>query len=426
MPNQNNNLHTEAVQEIISYQPGFIVRWGTTLFFIILCLMFTACWFIEYPDIVQTKAVLSSINAPKQVISTINGKLVKLYVVENQVVNKNQLLGLIESTASHPEVLQLSANLDNIQRLLDSNRTELLQPYFQTPLTQLGELQPAYQIFSQAFFTFRNYLSTGFYLTKKQMLAKDMNNLKRLHNNLLEQKGFSKQDLALSEKTFAANQSLSDDKVISALDYRNEKSKLIGKQLTLPQIQSAIINNEGQQNEKQKEIAELENTINQQKAIFEQAVYTFKSQAADWKKKYLLTAPIEGKVVFSSYVQENQQIQANKIICFINPANSQYFAQILIPQTNFGKVSIGQKVLLKFPAYPFQEYGALVGKIDFISHIPTDSGYLAKIIVQNNLQTNYHKQIQYTNGLTAQGEIITKSVRLLQRFYYNFKKFTDR
>ena len=92
-------------------------------------------------------------------------------------------------------------------------------------------------------------------------------------------------------------------------------------------------------------------------------------------------------------MQENQQLQANQTICFINPENSAYYAQIVIPQSNFGKVAVGQQVLLKFPAYPFQEYGAVKGKIAFISHIPADSGYLAKVVLTDGLNINYKKQI---------------------------------
>ncbi len=59
------------------------------------------------------------------------------------------------------------------------------------------------------------------------------------------------------------------------------------------------------------------------------------------------------------------------------------------------------------------------GKINFISNISTDSGYLAKVILPQGLNTNYNRQIQYKDGLLAQGEIITKDMRLLQRFYQN-------
>jgi multidrug efflux pump subunit AcrA (membrane-fusion protein) len=433
--------HGNEIEEIISNKPPSIVRWGTVYFLFLLLALAAICWFIQYPDVVPAKAKLTSINAPKAVITKQSGKLIKLFAKENELTKQGNILGYLESTANHEDLIKLSVITDSMQILLAQNKTEAAINYFNsfsiTSSSQqsspyfppreiegavLGELQQSFQTFQQSFTNFRNYISGGFYLSKKMMLLKDINFMQKLHNNLLQQKGLNIEDLALSQKTFNANESLKDDKVISELDYRNENSKLINKKLTLPQINSAIISNESQQNEKQKEIMELENTIAQQKSIFSQSLNTLKSQIEEWKKKYLLAAPVDGKIAFATFLQENQQLQTNQIICFINPENSQYYAEVYIPQSNFGKVKTGQEVLLKFYAYPFQEYGSVKGTIDFISNISTDSGYLAKVILPDGLNTNYKKQIQFRDGLTAQGEIITANMRLLQRFYYNIVK----
>lgn len=328
----------------------------------------------------------------------------------------------MESIANNEEVILLSKNVDTATTLFKKNNLQGSLTFLQNEYSNLGELQQNYQTFSTAYQTFKNYLTNGFYLRKRNMLAHDLSYLQKMHTNLLQQKGLNTQDLALQQKTFDANQSLKEDKVISELDYRNETSKLINKKLTLPQINTAIISNEAQQNEKLKEIAELENTTAQQKSIFEQTLNTLKSQIDEWKKKYLLTAPIDGKIAFATFLQENQQLQNNQTICFINPENTQYYAEIYIPQTNFGKVKTGQEVLLKFPSYPFQEYGSVKGFIAFISNINTDSGYLAKVTLPNGLNTSYKKQVQFRDGLQAQGEIITQNMRLIQRFYQNITK----
>lgn len=81
-----------------------------------------------------------------------------------------------------------------------------------------------------------------------------------------------------------------------------------------------------------------------------------------------------------------------------------------------------RQVLLNFSSYSFEEYGSVKGAFDFISNIPTDSGYIAKVTLPKGLHTNYKKQVQYREGLIAQGEIITKNMRLLERFYYNMLK----
>lgn len=250
------------------------------------------------------------------------------------------------------------------------------------------------------------------------MLDRDINYLQRLHETLLQQKDLQNQDMELTQKTFDMNKNLKDEKVISELDYRIEKSRLLNKKLSLPQINALIISNESQQNDKQKEILELENLIIQQKTIFQYALYTFTSQVEAWKAKYMLIAPIDGKVAFATFLQENQQLTVNHPVCYINPENSEYYTEIFIPQANFAKVTLGQQVLLKLPSYPWQEYGFLTGRLVFISNVPSDSGYVAKVSM-NGLVTNYNKKIQFRDGLVAHGEIVTKDMRLLERFYYN-------
>ncbi len=412
--------HGNEVEDIISSRPPFIVRWGISFFFIMLLVLSLICWLIKYPDTVTANGRLVSINAPKPVITISSGKLTKLLVAENEVVCKDQVLGYIESTAKHEDVIRLSAAVDSMQSVVNRKVPELVRAYIHNDKMQLGELQTPYQTFSQAWLTFTGYLTNGFYLRKKQMLSADMGNLKKLHANLVEQKSLKEQDLSLSQKTFNANQKLANDKVISDFDYTTEKSNLLNKKLILPQINNEVINNESQQNEKFKELEELDNTIAQQKAIFQQALNTLKSQIDEWKKKYLLVAPIDGRVAFATYVQENQQLQVNQTICFINPENSHYFAQITIPQSNLGKIAVGQKVLLKFPSYPFPEYGALQGRIEFISHITTDSGYYARVSLVDGLRTSFNAHIQYREGLKGQAEIITRDMRLLERLYLSF------
>lgn len=414
-------LRSPEATELISNKPGFIVRWGVTILCCISILLFAISWFIQYPDLVTASGSLNSINAPKEVVVQSSGKLIKLFAKENQQVVKDQLLGYMESTARHEEVIALSIQLDSVSSILAGNQTNTILTILPASYNKLGELQSTYQVFSLAFSNFSNYLSNGFYLQKRGMLGEDMRYLQGLHGSLLEQKSLLQQDLALTDTTFRAHESLKQDQVISAMDYRNEKSKLLAKKMTMPQIASSIISNESQQNEKRKEIAELENQIQQQKNIFIQALNTLKSQVEDWKKKYLLIASTDGTISFSTFLQENQQLRHGQTICFINPGNSNYYVEALIPQYNFGKVKTGQEVQLKFQAYPYQEFGSVKGSIDFISTAPSDSGYLAKISLPNGLVTNYKKQLHYHTGLSIQAAIITDKRRLLERFFSSFR-----
>lgn len=422
-----SGLRSAEVSEIISSRPGFMIRWGITIFFLVLILLVAATFFIHYPDIVSASARFTSINAPKEVKTKTDGKLIKLIATEGAVVAKDDILGYMESRGNHQAIISLSKTVDSMQQLLDDNRTEVVVSYFANAVNhykwegQLGEMQASYQAFSQAYTLFKQYLSSGFYLRKKSMLQNDIVYLQRLQRNLQEQKALQEKDLGLAQQSLEANKALAADTIVSALENRNEQSRYISKAMSIPQISSSIISNESSQHEKQKEIMQLENDIAQQKGVYTQALNTLKAELDNWKNKYLLIAPISGKVAFATFLQQDQQLAANQTICYVNPENSNYYAAVFIPESNFGKIKTGQKVLLKLPSYPFQEYGAIEGRLDFVSNIPTDSGYLAKVTLTFGLTTNYNKQVQYREGLSAQGEIITEDMRLSDRLIHQLR-----
>lgn len=418
------------ITEIISKRPSLIIRWGTFIFFLFLVVICIICWFIQYPDIVTAKARLNSVNASKEVITRTEGKIAKILAKENEQVQAEQVLGYMESIANPQAVAIVAGQIDSIIYLISQNRTDEITRYFPnnasfgigSEAADLGELQAPYQTYIQSFIAFKYFLSTGFYLRKKGMLATDMQNMARLHRILTTQKGLMQKDLTLTQQTHDANATLHTDKVIADFEMRSEESKLIAKQLSLPQINSSLVGNESQQNEKRKEIAELENQIIVQKNTFIQALQTFKSQVQAWEYKYLLKAPVAGTVSFAGFLQENQEIKAGHPLFYVQPGNTSYFVEMLIPQYNFGKVKMGQQVLLKFQAYPSEQYGSVSGTIDLISNSPADSGFLAKVSLPNGLVTNYKKPLQYRYGLFAQADIITENMRLLERFYYNLAK----
>jgi biotin carboxyl carrier protein len=418
--------HGQEIEEIISHKLPLMVRWGTLFFFIFLLLLVIAGWIISYPDIVVTNGFLKSINAPKEVIARSDGKLVHFFPTENEQVEVGDILGYIESNAIHGEVLSLSDNLDSLEGFIRADSTDKLNSISFQSYLNLGELQNSFQVYMAALQQFSNYLTGGFYQRKKKMLDEDVVYLSRMHVVLLEQQTILSQDLLLADSTFKANAILKDQKVISSFDYRNERSKMLAKKMTLPQIASSIIRNENEQHDKQKEIAELENQIRQQKNVFEQALHTFKSSLDDWKKQYLLIAPISGRLSFATFLQENQQVKVGQLICFINPGNTDYYIEAIVPQYNFGKICEKQSVRLKFAAYPFQEFGTVHGIVSNINSMPSDSGYLAKIILPEGLVTNYKKNIHHRSGLTVHVEIITKNKRLLQRLFENFLIKTGR
>jgi len=418
-------LRSEAAQDVLSQRPGFLERWSFLTFACILILLAAGTWFVRYPDVIQANAYLTADNAPKDIVIRQDGRLVRLFVRNDQLLSKGQPVGWIESTADHKEVLVLSNVLSTASGLLARNHLESVSTLLVMDYRDLGELQGFYQVFITALQQFNDYLATGYYYKRKQMLESNLDYLKKMHGSLENQRDLADKGLRLSREADEADSTLVSQKVISKQDLRDQQSKTVAKQSSIQQLSASLLANETSQVDKERDIAEIEHSISQQKSIFEQALQTLKSQVDDWIRKYIIVAPIAGKIVFIVPLQENQFLQNGKTIGYINPPDSRYYALMTLQQYNFGKIDTGQAVQLRVNAYPYQEFGFIPGKLTYISTIPADSGFLATVELPRGLLTNYNKTIQYRTGLKVEAFVVTREQRLLQRFFYNFVKSTS-
>ena len=413
---------SDAAQEIISRKPGFFEKWALLVFMGILLLLLAGAWFIRYPDLISASGTLTADNAPKEIVALQSGRLIKLFVNNGQQVHKGDPIAWLESTANTEEVIRLSAQLDSSLTLLADGNSENVSRLFTVRAQQLGELQAQYQVFSSALQQYNDYLVNGFYVRKKQMLLSDLNSLRQMNSSIQKQKNLTTQDDELALKTLEMNKILFDQKVISAEEYRVQKSKYYNKQMAIPQLNAGMLSNQNQQRDKLKELGQLDHDVVQQKIIFEQALQTLKSNIDNWLHQYTIQAPLDGTVFFTLPLQKNKFIQQGKLLGYINPPDSKYYVEITLPQHNLGKIDTGMPVQLRFDAYPYQEKGFVKGKLDFISSIASDSGYLATVRLSNGLVTHLQNNIQYKNGLQAEALVITKNMRLLERLYYNMVK----
>ena len=359
-------LRSEEVQEIIGYVPHWLVRWGITAFFFVLLILVAASWLIRYPDVIKTSLRLTSFNAPKSVDARMTGKLIRLFVRENATVEKDEVLAYLESTAHHAEVLALAAHLDTLAQLLQQSAISPLLHLVPPAYNRLGELQSNYQTLDHAYTQFLSFQSNGFYAAKKQLVKEELTDLIQLEGNLREQRAIYEEDWQIAQKEFGVQQELAEQKVIATLDLQRERSRLLAKKLPLKQLESALFQNHSAQSAKKTQLLELDQLIREQRNLFIQALHTFRSSLESWKRQYVLTAPVTGRVLFAQLLEEKQTLTANQEVFFVSPPYDQYFGEVLIPQHNLGKVKLGQTVLIRFEGYPFQEFGTVKGKITYL------------------------------------------------------------
>lgn len=416
-------IRSEEVQEIIGRPPHWLVRWGIASFFIVLALIFLSASTIQYPETIQVPLKLTAINAPKTVEAKVSGKLVRILHVNNTQIKEGDILAWIESTADHSAVLQLSSILDSIDVWLQNENFENIKAVGPLNIKNLGGLQGGFQSFDQVYREYLAYLPGAYYHERKQILVDELAYTRQLFEHLKIQKQIQQTTLKLAEREYEAQKKLADKDLIAPLELDRAESNLANQRLPLQQMESSIINNRMAQSAKQKEIMELNRQIEQQRALFSQAVYSLKSAVDEWKRSYLLIAPASGTLIYAGILQEKQTVSAGQEIFLIQPESTEFFGELVITQRSFGKIEEGQQVLVRFSGYPYSEFGSVPANIEYLSAIPVrDSLFFAKVQFPEGLMTNYGHQLTPKNGMTGSAEIITQDMRLIERVYNNLTK----
>jgi len=415
--------HSDDMQDIITAPPGWLLRWGITLFFGILVMIVGLSAFIKYPDIVKTQLKVSSMDAPKSIVAKVPGKLSRLLVQDNQAVVAGQPLAYLESTANHQDVLLLLKLLHGLQQQVLAGQ-QVNNTFFNSKtIYNIGELQPSYQTFTQNLLTYQSSLNSGFYVKKKVFLQRDLISLDKQKSQLTAQKSLQQRDFKIAGEEYGMNKKLEQEKAETPAELRTAESKYLSKQAPLVQTDASLITAGSNYDAKQKEILELDNQMMEEKAKFIQALNSLISQAEEWKSKYVLSASQNGKLSFAGIIQQNQVLQAGQEVFYINPGNNNYFGEMAIPQANMGKVKENQEVLIKLHSYPYEEYGMIRGRISNINEVPyKDSVFLSKVNFSLKNTTDLKRPVHLKQGMLADAEIITEDATILKRITRNLLK----
>ena len=113
MPDKNENIEirSDEVQEIIGKSPSWLLRSGLTVVLAFVLLLLAGGWLFKYPDIIRARIVVLSENPPAHIVGRTTGKIDQLFVADKDTVKRDQLIAILENAANHEDVLQLQADL---------------------------------------------------------------------------------------------------------------------------------------------------------------------------------------------------------------------------------------------------------------------------------------------------------------------------
>ena len=343
-------------------------------------------------------------------------------LVENgQFVLPNELIAVLFNTADYRSVLQLERILsDSLFSLVTGNA------YFENETNQLGELQSYYAALEKTCKSYDHYTQTGAIPQQKIQIEQQ---IKMLYAGLRAQEKqleILQRDLRFERNNQKRDSVLFYSHALTEADYDASLQKLLQKELSVTSQQNSIISTKTNILSQQKLMTDLtiqyDNEQNEFQLQFDEQHAQLLAQIKLWKDKYILETPIAGKITFTKYWAENQNITTGDRLATIVPEDStQIIGRITIPSSGLGKVEIGQQVNVKLNGFPYMEYGLLKGRLISISSVPetinqTEIGYIGEVAFPQGMVSSYKNKFRFIQQMDGTAEIITKDTRLIERF----------
>lgn len=429
MPEINDDIEirSEEVQEILTKIPNWMIRWGNTLLLVFIIMLLAMSWFIKYPDDIDTQVIITTSNPPQKLYANSPGKFDAFLVNDGDTVTANTPLAILENSALYQDVLFLKSITDS----LIPDKTNFQFPLKDLPPLILGEINASFSQFENNYSDYQLNIKYNPFKNQNEANQSSVAEARRRLDYLKTQKQLSDKEYAYKKNLFERDKILYEKGVISKKDFELKEIEMLRAESALTTLESSIsqtrevisnsnTNLKGAAIEKNfRESQLIRNTI--------QSYNQLKKDIQDWEKRYVLMSDIDGQVTFLSVWDETQTVKTGDHIFTVIPIKERsYVGRIVAPAANSGKIKLNQRVQIQLTNFPADEYGELNGSIASITPVPNQDGnYLINVNIAKDLKTSYNKIIPFKQEMSGTAKIITEDLRLIERFFYQLRNIID-
>jgi multidrug resistance efflux pump len=423
------DVRSEEMDEILTMIPGVLVRYGISAVFGTLAILLVISWFIAYPDVVKGKVVLTTPTPPVRVVARAPGEVERVFVADRATVAPGAPLVLLRSPARYADVTALATALDRLEPSLVGGGPVPAADL--NPRMVLGDVQPAYTAFLQAYSDYRVFTDDGFHAQKVASLRRQVADHESLRGRLAAQQTVQEQQLALAERARDRVRQMAAQQLAATADVEKAEQDFLQTRYAVENGRSALTSNEIQLTSSQSALLDLEQrrSGDGQRLLTElrSAHRQLRAAMATWEQQYLVRAPVAGTVSYFRDLNENQYVAAAEALVAVVPSGSELVGRVQLQGAGAGKVAVGQRVLVRLEGYPYRQYGVLEGRVQSVSQLGFEQGersevtYRAVVSLSNGLMTSYGRRLQFREEMRGDIDVITEDMRLLERLFNQFR-----
>lgn len=346
------------------------------------------------------------INAPIEV------KIIDVSVKEGQEVRKGDTLFVLENKKIKSDFDVLNTDIES-----KKNKYEIIKKLIANTLERKNSLVQLSKI------------QSGIYTTDRSKAASEINELNNKLNISSEQTAILidkyKVDSILFAKGAISRYELNDTKNRNLDDNKSQvdiKSTYKTKKFDFENLYN---NFNRSKNDLNRSIIEVDNEIQNYKKDLVELQTEIKDGShnltyiADELKKLIIVSPVSGTIsnLFNAR-QHIELINKGELLAIIAPKKETFYAKVILDEKDLTYIKTGQDINLKLDAFNYYRYGAVKGKITYVSPSDIDSTFfcLAKIV-------KYNPNITLKAGYKLRGEVIIERMRL---FDYIIKKLFNK
>ena len=421
-------LRCEEVQEILTRPPHALIRWGITVFFGVLALLFIGGSFFKYPDIVSAGITITTEHPPVWIVARGSGKIQEVYCKDRENVRVGDIIAVLENPAITAHVLELKERITSFI-LTDSCICQTVFP--EKP--ELGNIQNAYASFIKCLTDYRNFLSIDLHAQKEQAACKELQEYQKYIRHLNKQAELDEEQVQIASATHSREKKLFDKGLISKADYEEAQQTYLNRRQGREQLMTSLSSARIQEAQLQQNIVEIRMERNREantiSTSLKSALNDLQVSISDWELGYLFTSPASGILSYNNIWQKNQNVNAgDKVFSIVASTPGDIIGKIKLPVSGSGKVCPGQRVNISVTGYPYMEFGFLTGEVLSVSLLASeDNMYTVTVSLPQNLCTSYGKQLDFKGELSGTAEVMTdeRSVTalLLSPLRYLWEKY---
>ena len=378
-----------------------ILFWiGLVMVGVILILFFT----LHVNDSVGVnQGMIFSESPQSRITSPDEVQLSKVFIKEGQSVNKGDTLFILEKVKTKTDYFVSKMGL----KAQNQN------------LTILNELMENAEKRKEAIHQLIG-IQSEIYQTDRRKLAQELKSLKTKKELTSKQATLSKDKYMIDSLLYAKG-------VISKMEWNEKKNVHLSTRKGQVDIESQFQQRENDYTNLSHSFLKFNNNLQQSLLEFEKQIIDYRKNIIDLEmdvnnkeynlnyfkdelEKLMVLSPIKGTIttIFNTK-QTSKYIVKDELLAVVTPIQESFYARATLPERDLVYIQKGQEVVLKVDAYNFHKYGAVRGKITYVSAADVEREFYCMIELKD-----YSKNIKLKAGYRLKGDIIIERLSLFQ------------